>query len=64
MFTEAAKFNTCVPFYDINDIPRQIYIYKDVEECEGSGEVINEGTSHRIYLAINFTSERLIAVKV
>ena len=64
LFTEAAKFNTSVPFSDINVIPRQLYIYKDVEDCEGSGEPIVEGTPHRVYLAINFTSERLIAVEV
>ena len=64
LFTVDAKFNASVPFVDINVIPRQLYIHKDVEDCVGSGLPADEGTPQRIYLAINLTSGMLIAVEV
>ena len=68
-FTVGGKFNTSVPFMDINMFPeRQLYIHTDVVYSEGSGhetdEDMEEVESSRIYFAVNTTSEELIAVEV
>jgi len=47
---------------------RQLYIYRDVVYSEGSGHKTDKDeekeVSHRIYFAINATSEKLTVVEV
>lgn len=51
---------------DINVIPRQVYIHKDVVDCVGSGGSVHnhEDIPDRVYFAINYTSGRVFPVEV
>ena len=51
---------------DINVIPRQVYIHKDVVDCVGSGRSVHnhEDIPDRVYFAINYTSGRVFPVEV
>ena len=58
-----------MPILEYNILPRQVYIYKDVVDCVGSGEPTGEIptgeiTPNLVYFALNDTSDRVIAVEV
>ena len=53
-----------MPYEELTIIPREVFVYKDVVDCVGSGQPTGEEMPHRVYFAINETSGRLMATEV
>ena len=66
LYVGAAKFSVSIPLVDISEVPRNVYLHRDVEECGESGEsdLDHEKIPDHVYLAINFTSKRVYPVEV